>query len=146
MRLLSLLTLATVVSLTQAPTAFAQKKTKEQPAESAKEAPPTKLPPLNACGCFSDASGACGCVKKSRCGCPGECEPAGCEEKRQKELQKEADAELKRQQEEDRKRNAELAKKREEMEREESEKRDKNLRGLRLVEESDPPAAPEKTE
>ena len=50
----------------------------------------------NACGCYRDDAGACRCTKKSKCGCPEECEPVGCEEKRQREAGRQADAELKR--------------------------------------------------
>src|SRR3569623_14157 len=48
-----------------------------------------------ACGCYSDGTGACYCGKKTKCGCPGECEPKGCEEKRQKQLEKEIAEETK---------------------------------------------------
>jgi hypothetical protein len=50
----------------------------------------------NACGCYQTDSGSCYCDKKAKCGCPGECEPKGCEEKRQKEIDKEISAETKR--------------------------------------------------
>jgi hypothetical protein len=50
----------------------------------------------NACGCYRDDTGACRCAKKSKCGCPEECEPIGCEEKRQRQAEREANAELKR--------------------------------------------------
>jgi len=50
----------------------------------------------NACGCYSDSTGACYCGKKTKCGCPGECEPKGCEEKRQKQLEKEIAEETKK--------------------------------------------------
>jgi len=50
---------------------------------------------LNACGCYGDGV-TCTCEKKAKCGCPGECEPKGCEEKRQKEMQKEIEAETKK--------------------------------------------------
>jgi len=50
----------------------------------------------NACGCYSDSTGSCYCGKKTKCGCPGECEPKGCEEKRQKQLEKEIAAETKK--------------------------------------------------
>jgi hypothetical protein len=50
----------------------------------------------NRCGCYRDGSGACFCAKKATCGCPGECEPRGCEEKREKDLQKEIEAETKK--------------------------------------------------
>lgn len=66
-------------------------------------AAPSNAPKENACGCYQDATGACYCGKKSKCGCPGECEPKGCEEKRAKELEKEIQAETKRAQEADRK-------------------------------------------
>lgn len=50
---------------------------------------------LNACGCYRDDSGVCFCEKKSKCGCEGECEPKGCEEKRAKEREKELENEVK---------------------------------------------------
>jgi hypothetical protein len=58
----------------------------------------------NACGCRQTAVGLCFCDKKARCGCPGECEPKGCEEKRAKLLEKEIQAETKKAAEADRKR------------------------------------------
>ena len=109
--------------------AAAQSRKKEDSAAAAAPAGP----PTNACGCYEDSAGQCICTKKSKCGCPGACEPAGCEEKRAKELEKEAKAETKRQQDEERKRNAELEKKREELEKKEAEQQNKGLRGLRLV-------------
>lgn len=132
MRVLSLLTLACGVSFGSsfglAPAAFAA------PAERTSTPVAASQPATNACGCYQDEAGACHCNKKNQCGCPGECEPAGCEEKRQKQFEKEAQAELKKQQEEDKKRNAELAKKQEELERKDAEKRERGLRGLRLIE------------
>ena len=59
--------------------------------------------PVNACGCYSNAQGACFCAKKGKCGCAGECEPKGCEEKREKELEREMAAETKKAAEADRK-------------------------------------------
>lgn len=50
----------------------------------------------NHCGCYRDTVGACFCEKKATCGCPGECEPRGCEEKRDRQLQKEIQEETKR--------------------------------------------------
>jgi hypothetical protein len=50
----------------------------------------------NRCGCYRDPNGACFCAKKATCGCPGECEPRGCEEKRDKDIQKEIEAETKK--------------------------------------------------
>ncbi len=61
---------------------------------------------VNACGCGRDTTGSCFCQKAARCGCPGECEPKGCEDKRVKQLEKEIEAETKRAADEDRKRNA----------------------------------------
>lgn len=52
-------------------------------------------PPRNDCGCYKDGA-TCYCDKKAKCGCPGDCEPKGCEEQRDKELQKEIDAETKK--------------------------------------------------
>ena len=50
----------------------------------------------NSCGCYKDTAGTCYCDKKAKCGCPGDCEPKGCEEKRDKALQKEIAAETKK--------------------------------------------------
>jgi hypothetical protein len=119
------------ISLSLSPGAAAQGKRKETAAKEEASAP--AAPSTNACGCYEDSSGQCHCVKKSKCGCPGACEPSGCEEKRAKEIEKEARAETKRQQDEERKRNAELTKKREEQEKKEVEKESKGLRGLRLL-------------
>src|SRR3954462_2512555 len=52
-------------------------------------------PARNDCGCYKDGA-TCFCDKKAKCGCPGDCEPKGCEEQRDKELQKEIDAETKK--------------------------------------------------
>jgi hypothetical protein len=52
-------------------------------------------PERNSCGCYKDGA-TCFCDKKAKCGCPGDCEPKGCEEQRDKELQKEIDAETKK--------------------------------------------------
>ena len=56
----------------------------------------------NACGCYKADDGSCYCDKKAKCGCPGECEPKGCEEKRDKEIQKEINEETKRAQDAER--------------------------------------------
>ncbi len=61
---------------------------------------------VNACGCYKDGAGACFCGKKGKCACPGECEPKGCEEKRNKEIQREVDAETKKAHEADKKQRA----------------------------------------
>ncbi len=53
-------------------------------------------PARNKCGCYKDTAGTCFCDKKAKCGCPGDCEPKGCEAQRDKELQKEIDAETKK--------------------------------------------------
>jgi hypothetical protein len=58
---------------------------------------------VNACGCYTDASGKCFCGRKGKCECPGECEPKGCEEKRAKQLAKDIAAETKKAVETDRK-------------------------------------------
>ncbi len=50
----------------------------------------------NSCGCYQDGAGACLCGKKAKCGCPGECEPKGCEEKRDKALNREIEAETRK--------------------------------------------------
>jgi hypothetical protein len=50
----------------------------------------------NACGCIQTDTGMCICDKKARCGCPGLCEPQGCEAQREKAFQREIDAEMKK--------------------------------------------------
>jgi hypothetical protein len=49
----------------------------------------------NKCGCYRDGA-TCYCDKQAKCGCPGECEPKGCEEKRNRELEKQIEAETKK--------------------------------------------------
>ena len=49
----------------------------------------------NKCGCYRDGP-TCYCDKQAKCGCPGECEPKGCEEKRNRELEKQIEAETKK--------------------------------------------------
>jgi len=68
-------------------------------------------PPSNACGCYRDSVGTCYCGKKAKCGCPGECEPKGCEEKRAKEIEKEIEAEAKRARDAEKKQQDEQAEK-----------------------------------
>ena len=58
---------------------------------------------LNACGCRQSAQGLCVCERKSKCGCPGECEPNGCEERRAKQMEKEIQAETRKAEEASRK-------------------------------------------
>jgi hypothetical protein len=65
--------------------------------------------PMNACGCYRDDQGTCKCTRKSKCGCPEECEPMGCEARRQQEADKAATAALKQIAERDRKKAAESA-------------------------------------
>ncbi len=66
-------------------------------------AAPSPPKALNACGCYSNASGQCFCGKRGKCECPGECEPRGCEEKRSQQMRKEVAAETKKAEEADRK-------------------------------------------
>ena len=61
----------------------------------------------NKCGCYKDTAGTCFCAKKGKCGCPGDCEPKGCEEQRDKEIQKEIEAETRKAQASQSKRSAE---------------------------------------
>ena len=42
----------------------------------------------NKCGCYKDGAGTCFCDKKAKCGCPGDCEPKGCDEKREQQMKK----------------------------------------------------------
>lgn len=60
--------------------------------------------PTNTCGCYGEGDN-CFCDKGAKCGCPGECEPRGCEAERQKKLQKEMDEEIKKAKEQDQARN-----------------------------------------
>jgi hypothetical protein len=61
----------------------------------------------NKCGCTrNESNNTCSCDKGSKCGCPGDCEPKGCEEKREQQMKKEIDAETKKAAEADRKHKA----------------------------------------
>jgi hypothetical protein len=64
---------------------------------------PARAADKNKCGCYKDGSGTCFCDKKAKCGCPGDCEPKGCEAAREKQIQKEIEAETKKAAEADRK-------------------------------------------
>jgi type IV secretory pathway VirB10-like protein len=68
-------------------------------------------PKTNACGCFQTTAGECICTRKSKCDCPGECEPKGCDEKRQKELEKEIKEETRKAEAAEKKRQQEAAEK-----------------------------------
>ncbi|HVZ74750.1 MAG TPA: hypothetical protein VHJ20_20345 [Polyangia bacterium] len=82
----------------------AAKSPKGAPKSGAQATPaPATGKDVNACGCYKDANGACLCAKKGKCGCEGDCEPKGCEEKRQKEMEKEMAAEEKKAAEADKK-------------------------------------------
>jgi hypothetical protein len=50
----------------------------------------------NSCGCYRGETGTCYCDKKAACGCPGDCEPRGCEEARDRALQREIEAETRK--------------------------------------------------
>jgi hypothetical protein len=56
----------------------------------------------NSCGCYKDGAGTCFCDKKAKCGCPGDCEPKGCDEKREQQMKREIEAETKKAAEADR--------------------------------------------
>jgi len=56
----------------------------------------------NACGCTQTDSGNCICDKKARCGCPGQCEPQGCEAQREKAFQREVETETRKARDTDR--------------------------------------------
>jgi hypothetical protein len=86
--------------------AFAERK---KTAKVSASAPPSHGK-ANVCGCFKDPSGACFCGKKARCGCPGECEPRGCAEKHDKDIEREIRAETKRAHEMERKQKAAASK------------------------------------
>jgi len=64
----------------------------------------------NKCGCTrNESNNTCSCSKSAKCGCPGDCEPKGCEEKREAAMKKEIDAETKKAAEADRKHKASSA-------------------------------------
>lgn len=50
----------------------------------------------NNCGCYRGETGTCYCDRKAACGCPGDCEPKGCEEARDRALQREIEAETRK--------------------------------------------------
>jgi hypothetical protein len=61
----------------------------------------------NKCGCTrNESNNTCSCSKGAKCGCPGDCEPKGCEEKRSAQIKKEIEAETKKAAEADRKHKA----------------------------------------
>jgi hypothetical protein len=60
----------------------------------------------NSCGCYQTDSGSCICDKKAKCGCPGSCEPQGCEERRDKALQKQIELETRKARDADKQRAA----------------------------------------
>ena len=61
----------------------------------------------NKCGCtLNESNNSCSCSKGAKCGCPGDCEPKGCEEKREQQIKKEIEAETKKAAEADRKHKA----------------------------------------
>jgi hypothetical protein len=81
--------------------AFAKDKPKTSPSKGGP--PPGEA--LNACGCYHDAKGGCVCTdKRAKCECAGDCEPVGCGEKRDKEMEREMAAEIKRAQEDEKRR------------------------------------------
>ena len=64
----------------------------------------------NKCGCtLNESNNTCTCSKSAKCGCPGECEPKGCEAKRETQRKKEIDAETKKAAEADKKHKAATA-------------------------------------
>ena len=77
--------------------------------DKAGNAPPGMT--LNACGCYAKGNGCVCTNKKAKCECPGECEPVGCDEKRNKEMEKEYSDAVKHAQDEDKKREEAEAKK-----------------------------------
>lgn len=73
-------------------------------ATASRKAPPGVT--LNACGCYRSGE-SCMCTNKNaKCECPGDCEPVGCEEKRQKEMDREVAAEVKRAEDQEKQRQA----------------------------------------
>ena len=97
--------LVLMMVVSAAATAKPAKPSKSPKATEKATAEKATTPPLNACGCYRKDSGGCVCTdKKAKCECPGDCEPVGCDEKRQKELEREMATEVKRAQDEERRR------------------------------------------
>lgn len=93
--------------LASAPDALAAKEKTKAPAAGAASKPSPPAEAVNACGCYKNAKGACVCTdKKGKCDCPGECEPVGCDAKREKEMEREMAAEVKRAQDDEKRRKA----------------------------------------
>jgi hypothetical protein len=99
---------AGALALGSAGPTFSKEKPKSPAGSSTKDKTPDKKAAnenVNACGCYRTDSGGCICTdKKGKCECPGECEPVGCAEKRDKEIEREMAAEIKRAQEEEKRR------------------------------------------
>src|SRR5262245_60304395 len=93
--------------LAPAPDVLAKEKAKQPPAGATSKPAAGPAEPVNACRCYRKARGACSCTdKKGKCECPGECEPVGCDAKREKEMEREMAAEVKRAQEDEKRRKA----------------------------------------
>src|SRR5262245_29478838 len=61
----------------------------------------------NECGCSrNETNNTCTCSKGAKCGCPGDCEPKGCEEKREAQIKKEIAEETRKAAEADKKHRA----------------------------------------
>jgi hypothetical protein len=100
-------TVGTLLMTSGGAVSVAKEKPKRPAAASADKSAAPAGPPVNACGCYKNDRGGCICTdKKGKCECPGECEPVGCDLKREKEMEREMAAEVKRAQEDDRKRKA----------------------------------------
>jgi len=82
--------------------AVAADKKKGKEADKPSAAPPGVT--LNACGCYPKGNGCVCTNKKAKCECPGECEPAGCDEKRNKEAEKEYSDAVKKAQDDEKRR------------------------------------------
>jgi hypothetical protein len=95
-----------IASLLASPCGLAQASAKAKSTKPVAAADTGPKKEVNACGCYKDGAGACFCGKKGACACPGECEPKGCEEKRNKEIEKEVAAETKKAAEADKKQRA----------------------------------------
>jgi hypothetical protein len=71
--------------------------------------PSVAVAATNACGCYGDSATGCYCNKNAKCGCPGECEPKGCEAQRQKQFDREIQIETRKAAETARKRGGKAA-------------------------------------
>jgi hypothetical protein len=98
---------AAIVLLATATGTFAKDKAPKDKPPATGQSEKASHEPANACGCYRSAKGCVCTDKKGKCECPGECEPVGCDKRREQDLEKEMAAEVKRAQEDEKRRHDE---------------------------------------